>query len=263
MKSIKAGLKFTAFGLWTLLCALPQMLLLCFTRGPSAYYIPWIWENGARMIFGIRYEIIGTPVTDRQTFYACNHLSYLDIPVLGSVLRASFLAKSEVADWPVFGFLSKLQQTEFIDRRRTAISRETDSLASKITAGRSLIIFPEGTSTDGQSVLPFKSSLFSLVLDNAARDTLTVQPMTIQLLEADGRLPSTQEVRDIYAWHREMTTELPAHLWRFAQSRGARVRLTFHAPLQASAYDDRKVLAKDCHENVSKGLSPLSPAIAA
>ena len=254
MKSTKAGLKLAAFVLWSLLLVPPQMLVMILTKGPAAYEITHLWHKGVCAIFGIRYEVRGKPETRRQVLFMSNHLSYLDIPLIASVLKASFVAKRDVADWPVFGFLSKLQQTAFVERKRTAVGKEADSLHGRIKAGRSLIIFPEGTSTDGQGVLPFKSSLFSLAL-NDAPPHLLVQPMTIQVLKIDGRVPEKQDDRDLYAWHRDMTTELPEHLWRFAKTSGARLRLTFHEPLRASAYDDRKVLAQACHDNVSKGLT--------
>lgn len=254
MKSTKAALKVATFLLWCVLCVPPQMIILAFHKGKHAYLLPWIWENGTRMIFGIRYEITGAPFTDGQTFYMSNHLSYLDVPLLGSILRASFVAKSEVEKWPVFGFLSKLQQTEFIDRQRTAIAKETNALAQKVASGRSLIIFPEGTSTSGNEVLPFKSSLFTLALGEG-NENLFVQPVTLSLLEVDGGKPHSKDESDLYAWPRGMEMGLPPHLWRFAKTSGAHLRVTFHPPIRARDFSDRKILAKACHDSVSKGLN--------
>ena len=257
MTSFKASFKLVLFALWSLLLVPPQILLLLLTKGPAAYYIPNLWQKGVCTIFGIRLEVCGTPETRRQVLFMSNHISYLDIPAIASLLKASFVAKGDVANWPVFGFLSKLQQTAFVERKRTSIGKEADSLQGRIAAGRSLIIFPEGTSTDGQTVLPFKSSLFSLALNDNNAD-LYVQPMTVQVLEVNGREPRTQEDRDLYAWHRDMDTELPTHLWRFAQTSGAKLRMTFHEPLRAAAYEDRKVLAQACHDNVINGLAAIA-----
>ncbi len=259
MKSFKASLKVAAFALWSLLCVPPQIVLLAFHKGKHAYLIPWIWENGVRIILGIRYEIEGIPLRGHRTFYMCNHLSYLDIPLLGSVLRASFVAKSEVENWPVFGFLSKLQQTEFIERKRTSIADEVNKISQKTASGRSLIIFPEGTSTSGTEVLPFKSSLFTLAL-GAGNDDLFIQPVTITLLEVDGRVPQTKDERDHYAWPIDLDMELPPHLFRFAKTSGAKLRLSFHPPLKACAFQDRKILAKACHDSVSKRLEEAKAA---
>lgn len=243
-------------GLFALLCLVvipPQLLILAFHKGKYAYFIPWLWENGTRIIFGIRYELAGIPLKGHQTFFMSNHLSYLDVPLLGSILRASFVAKSEVENWPVFGFLSKLQQTEYIDRRRTAIADETNKIAKKIASGRSLIIFPEGTSTSGLEVLPFKSSLFTLALGEG-NENIFLQPVTITLLQVNGRAPQSKDDNDLYAWPREMEMGLPEHLFRFAKTSGAKLRVTFHPPMKAAEFTDRKILAKACHDSVSKGL---------
>lgn len=254
MRTVIACCKFLAFALWSLLCVPPQLVLLMFHRGRYAYAVPELWHRGVCRIFNIQFYIEGTPYKSSQVFYMCNHLSYLDIPMLGSVIKqASFLAKSEVKNWPVFGFLSTLHQTEYIERKRTAVAEAAEALTNKVANGRNLIIFPEGTSTDGRTVRPFKSSLFVLALDSKNTD-LHIQPVTIKLLEADGRPPFDQKDRDIYAWHIDMNTELPVHLWRFAKSKGARLLVIFHPPLKASDFDDRKALAKTCHDSVINGL---------
>ncbi len=253
MNSFKASLKMAAFLVWTLVLVPPQMIILAFHKGKHAYTIPFLWENGVRMIFQIRYSIEGIPLTGHQVFYMSNHLSYLDVPLLGSILRASFVAKSEVINWPVFGFLSKLQQTEFIERKRTSISQETNKLAAKIASGRSLIIFPEGTSTSGYEVLPFKSSLFTLAL-SPGNDNIFIQPVTISLLEVNGRAPQTKDEQDHYAWPLDLEMGLPEHLFRFAKTSGAKLVVKFHSPVKAADFDDRKVLAKTCHDSVSSGL---------
>ncbi len=253
MNSFKAFLKITAFILWSLLLVPPQVILLLFHRGKYAYTIPFLWENGVRAIFQIRFSVEGIPLRGHQVFYMSNHLSYLDVPLLGSILPASFLAKSEVKNWPVFGFLSKLQQTEFIERKRTAIASETGKLAEKIANGRSLILFPEGTSTSGYEVEPFKSSLFTLALGSGNED-IFLQPVTISLLKVGGKVPATKDERDLYAWPRDLDMELPPHLFRFAKTSGADLRVTFHQPVRARDFTDRKVLAKTCHDSVSNGL---------
>jgi 1-acyl-sn-glycerol-3-phosphate acyltransferase len=253
MNSFKASFKMLAFVLWSLALVPPQMLVLAFHKGKHAYTIPFLWENGVRSIFQIRYMIEGVPLRGHQVFFMSNHLSYLDVPLLGSILKASFVAKSEVENWPVFGFLSKLQQTEFIERKRTAITRETGKLAAKIANGRSLILFPEGTSTSGYEVEPFKSSLFTLAL-SSGNDDIFVQPVTINLLKVNGTVPATKDERDLYAWPRDLDMELPPHLFRFAKTSGADLRVTFHPPVRARDFTDRKVLAKTCHDSVSNGL---------
>lgn len=258
MSTIKAAFKLFLFFLICIPVVPAQLLLLLVHRGRYSYVIPHLWHKGVSRIFSISVRVKGTPYTDSQTIYLSNHLSYLDIPVIGGVLKASFVAKADVANWPVFGFLSKLQQTAFISRSRKDASKEKNALANMMKEGKSLIIFPEGTSTDGKTVRNFKSSLFSIALGNENKD-LKVQPFTISMSAIEGRSVDTQEDRDLYAWHVEMDTPLPDHLWRFAKSKGAVITLTFHDTLLAADYDDRKKLSQTCHESVLGGLQNAEP----
>lgn len=253
MRSFLAGFKLFLFFLLSCVIVPLQLLVLLVHKGRGAYILPCLWHKGVCAIFGLKVQVEGQPIRKGQVLYVANHLSYLDIPVIGTVLKASFVAKKDVASWPVFGFLSKLQQTAFIDRARGAAARERSSLGGMIAEGKSLIIFPEGTSTDGRDVLPFKSSLFALALE-ATNEAMQIQPLTLRADVVDGLAPETQELRDIYAWHRDMDTELPTHLWLFAMSKGAVITLTFHEAVPREAYEDRKTLAKTCHEHVSNGL---------
>lgn len=241
------------FFLWCLVMVPPQVAVMMFTRGPAAYTLPWLWQRGICRIFGIKVLIEGAPLTSRQTLFVANHVSYLDIPVIGCVLKASFIAKKEVAGWPVFGTLSRLQQTAFISRARGDAQKEKNALSNMIAEGKSLILFPEGTSTDGRDVVPFKSSLFSLTLDDGQR-ALMIQPVTLRVEAVDGRSPEDQSVRDLYAWYGDMT--MPPHLKAFAGSKGAVIRLIFHEPIDPRGYADRKTLADACCAAVRSGIAP-------
>lgn len=226
---------------------------MLFCKGNAAYILPWLWQKIVCSIFRITVRVNGTPYTDSQTIYMSNHVSYLDIPAIGSILRASFVAKKDVASWPVFGFLSKLQQTAFISRSREDVKKEKHALDSMLDDGKSLIIFPEGTSTDGREVRLFKSSLFSIAMKKNLRG-IKVQPVTLRMETVNQKQIHTQDDRDLYSWHIDMDTPLDKHLWRFARNKGAVISLTFHPPLNASDFSDRKTLAKACYNTVSKGL---------
>ncbi len=265
MSDVKAVLKMLLFVLLTLPVVVGQLLVLSVHRGKYAYIIPKLWHKGVCAIFSIRVKIEGTPYKNGQVIYLSNHLSYLDIPVIGGVLTASFVAKADVASWPVFGFLSRLQQTAFISRARQNAKKETNSLAHMMgEEKRNIVVFPEGTSTDGRTVRDFKSSLFSIAT-GAENPEMMVQPFTISMILVNGDSIKTQEDRDLYAWHIEMETALQDHLWHFAKSKGAHITLTFHDPILARDYTDRKELAKICHENVLGGLqcADSAPKIAA
>lgn len=260
MRNVIASSKFFAMAIWSISLIPFQIIILSVHRGKWAYELPYIWERGMCRIFGIKVVIEGVPNKDKQTIYMANHLSYLDIPAIASILKASFVAKADVAKWPVFGFLSKMQQTAFIERSRKEVALQKNALQNMLAEGKSLIIFPEGTSSDGRDVLPFKSSLFSIALgENATQQDLYIQPVTVSLINANGAEPTTQDIRDLYAWHGDMT--LPPHLWQFAKSCGATIKLTFHEPYIAATFDDRKILAGKCHTDVLNGLH--TPPLAA
>ncbi len=254
MSTFKAFLKFFLFALLTMVVIAIQWLLLLIHKGKGSYILPQIWHRCVCFIFAIKVQVIGKPNKGKQTVYVGNHLSYLDIPVIGSVLKASFIAKKDVSSWPVFGFLSTLQQTAFISRERADIRQAKNDLDKMIEEGKSLIIFPEGTSTDGRAVFPFKSSLFSVAMKKESED-IYVQPFTIKMEKIDGKDVKTQKDRDIYSWHIDMDTPLATHLWLFAKSKGAIISLSFHDVLKAGEFENRKTLAKVCHEAVSSGLN--------
>jgi 1-acyl-sn-glycerol-3-phosphate acyltransferase len=253
MKTFRASLKMAGFVIAILVLVPPQIIFLIFHRGKYAYIIPRLWHRALSAILNIQIEMRGAPDFKTQTLYVCNHLSYLDIVALGGVIkRASFLAKSDVKSWPLFGFLAGLQRTAYIDRKRTSIGAAKTDLEIFLAEGHSLIFFPEGTSTSGVIVKPFKSSLFALALQGDR--SIRIQPVTIAIAAVDGRAPQNIDDNNIYAWPLEMETSLGAHLWGFARSKGVRLILTFHAPIIAAPGDDRKLLAKTCEDSVSKGL---------
>ena len=251
MKQLRIFYKAALFTLWCALVVPLQLIALRFTHGRGAYTLPYFWHNRICGVFGLKVVVEGTPLHDQQTLFVCNHVSYLDIPVMASVLKASFVAKKEVSGWPVFGTLARLQQTAFISRSRNDAQKEKNALTNMLASGKSVILFPEGTSTDGRDVVPFKSSLFSMTLDGN-RNGMLIQPVTLVVDSVDGRSANDQTARDVYAWYGDMT--MPPHLSGFTASKGAVIRLVFHPPIDPAAYADRKTLADDCWRIVQSGL---------
>jgi 1-acyl-sn-glycerol-3-phosphate acyltransferase len=253
MTKIKAVLKITLFLVWCLLCAPTQFIYLLFVKGRSAYTLPYFWQRGVCKIFGIKVVVSGAPISTAQTVFCSNHISFLDIPVIGSVLKASFVAKGEVESWPVFGFLSKLQQTIFISRKRSDAHRAGQQIEQSLKQGKNIIIFPEGTSSDGSNVLGMKAALFSPLV--GLKNTV-IQPFTIWIKAVDKQpvagASDPQKLRDLYAWYGDM--ELAPHLWAFAQHKGAVIELVFHAPIAADSGADRKALAALCEEKIRNPL---------
>lgn len=243
MRPLIAILKLLLFAIWSLCMVSIQLMILIFSHKEVAYIMPYMWHHGVCTIFRVTVTTSGEIAPPNATLYISNHMSWIDIPVIGSVLKASFVAKREVASWPLFGFLSKLQQTAFIDRNRRSALKEKDSLKNKLDAGKSLILFPEGTSSDGSSILPFKSSLFELV---KGEKDITLQPFSITIQGINNRPAITQEQRDLYAWYGDM--DLAPHLWVLAQQKRIHIHLDFLPPLEIKPESQRKELSNNAYQ---------------
>jgi 1-acyl-sn-glycerol-3-phosphate acyltransferase len=165
-----------------------------------------------------------------------NHGSWLDIFVLNACDLVYFVAKSEVRGWAGIGWLARATGTLFIARRGTEAKAQQAMLADRLQAGHRLLFFPEGTSTDAQRILPFKSTLFAAFLAEGLRERLQVQPVTVLY-----RAPAGEDAR-FYGWWGDM--DFGGHLLRMlAAPRHGAVEVTFHPPLRAAAFPDRKALA--------------------
>jgi 1-acyl-sn-glycerol-3-phosphate acyltransferase len=177
-------------------------------------------------------------------------VSYLDIPVLGSIVPVSFVAKSEVAQWPGYGWLAKLQRTVFVDRRRNTTLQQRDSLHRRLMAGDALVLFPEGTSNDGNRILPFRSALLS-VAEAATDRPLIIQPVSIAYTSVNG-VALGWGLRPLVAWYGGM--ELGGHLWRFSRLGRVEVVVQFHDEARLGEFASRKELTRHCQEAVAAGV---------
>lgn len=159
---VLATIRLTLYLLFTLLL-MPVQWVALRTSPRLAVALPLFYHRICLRILGMRVERHGEGNGRHPTLFVVNHCSYLDIAVLGSLIGGSFVAKAEVAGWPLFGWLAKLQRTVFVDRqRRAGVSGQRDEIANRLEAGDDLILFPEGTSSDGNRILPFKTALFAV-----------------------------------------------------------------------------------------------------
>jgi lyso-ornithine lipid O-acyltransferase len=211
-----------------------------------------LWCATYCRIAGLKIETYGRVCDARPTLFVANHVSYLDIVVLGRLLDATFVAKAEVRRWPAIGFIAALGRTVFIDRARSLSAGQSTTLAERLRAGESLILFAEGTSSDGGRVLPFKSALFAAVSDPDLARQVRVQPVSIAYTRFRGGLPISHGQRPLYAWYGDM--ELVPHLWSVLGLPGARVEVRFHEPVSAAAFASRKELARHAEREVAGGL---------
>lgn len=220
------------------LALLTQAALLACSRGRvSMLFTPW-FHAGFAVVLGLRVRYVGVPLQGRGVVQVSNHLSYLDVTALGQHLRTRFVAKQEVRAWPLFGLLSRLQQTVFISRARHRAGAVAHELAQALAGEHGLLLFPEGTTSGGATVLPFKSSIFAPLL---AVPRVLVQPVRIELLSVDGIALADGGERSLYAYYGDAT--LVPHLWRFMRGRGAEVRIHFLPPIAVADCTNRKALA--------------------
>ena len=235
---------------WTVLL-MPVQALGLMLRAPWVATFPRWYHRRCCRILGLRVRAIGRPAAARPVLFAANHISYLDITVLSSLLAASFVAKTEVAGWPLFGWLARLQRSVFVDRKVRSTAEQRDSIAARLAAKDALILFPEGTSGDGNRVLPFKSALFS-VADHAAAGPVVVQPVSVAYTRLDG-MPIGRALRPLFAWYGSMA--MAPHLWTMLGLGTVEVVVEFHPPTTLAECGSRKTLARYCEERVSAGLA--------
>ncbi|MEM7744590.1 MAG: 1-acyl-sn-glycerol-3-phosphate acyltransferase [Pseudomonadota bacterium] len=211
--------------------------------------VAWVWSRICLWLFGVRLVVHGRPVTSGAL--VANHSSWLDILALRSVKLLYFVSKAEVADWPGVGFITRITGTVFIERRRSQAKEQERVLRERIAADQRLCFFPEGTSTDGLRVLPFKSSLFSAFFEDGAGADIAIQPVTVRYSVPDGPL---ELPRNFYGWWGDMGFE--AHIWDVVtRSFGGKVDVIFHPPVSAAEFEDRKRLAEHCFRTVAAGMA--------
>ncbi len=236
---------------WTLSLMPVQGLGLALRR-PWSRTLPAFYHRGCCRILGFRLRTIGTPTATRPVLFASNHVSYTDITVLGSLIIGSFIAKAEVAGWPLFGWLAKLQRSVFIDRRAGSARLQRDAMTRRLAAGDALILFPEGTSGDGNRVLPFKSALFGAAEAVPATGPIAVQPVSIAYTRLDG-MPLGRLLRPFLAWYG--TAALAPHLWSMLGLGTVEVVVEFHPPTFLADCGSRKALARYCHGRIAGGMA--------
>jgi lyso-ornithine lipid O-acyltransferase len=233
---------------------LPIQALAIFFKLDLARTLPPAYHRLVCRILGIRVAIQGQLAKSRPLLIVGNHSSYLDIEVFGSLIPGSFVAKAEIARWPFFGWLAKLQRSVFIERRSSKAREHKDEIEKRLLEGDVLILFPEGTSNDGNRILPFRSALFSVAERRIEGEALIVQPVSLAYTRLDG-MPMGRSFRPFFAWYGDM--ELPPHLWRMLGLGVLTVEVIFHEPVTIDRFGTRKALAEECWRIVSEGVATL------
>jgi len=244
---LRAVLRLAGVILVTALAIVVLFLLTVFPRRLRA----WAVQGFARVqcwLVGVRLQVVGKPAGG-PTLYVSNHCSWLDIPVLMAQMDSRFVAKAELARWPIFGLFARLGGTIFVGRKRAGNADDAHAMAESLRAGHGLVLFPEGTTSDGARVLPFRTTFFAAA-DHAAR----VQPVTI-VYDRMGWLPTCRRDRPVFAWYGDM--QPMTHLWRLLRRRGARATVVFHEPFAPELLPDREQLAAEAARIIATSAATL------
>lgn len=222
--------------------------------------IPHAYHRLVCRILGIRVIVHGQAARASGVLFVANHCSWIDIPAMSAAAAVSFVAKREIAAWPFFGLLAKLQRTIFIARdKRGETGRYRDAIRARLRAKDNLVLFPEGTSSDGNRVLSFKSALFAVAeagtdAEDPIAETWTplIQPVSIAYTGLCG-LPLQRSERPFVTWYGDM--ELVPHLWDMVRRGPIEAVVIFHAPLAAETAASRKRMAAAAQDAVARGVA--------
>lgn len=228
-----------------------QAALVRFGHRGARRFPHWYHRNVCRLL-GLRIDVEGEVVRDRPVLLVANHTSWLDIPVLSAVAPVSFVAKKEVGGWPFVSALARLQRSVFVDRsRRTAVGQATSEILSRLAQGDTIVLFAEGTSSDGNRVLPFMTSLFAAAKpsEKSAQPVpdAVVQTLSLVYTRLHG-IPLGRNDRPMVGWYGDM--EMTSHAWELLKAGPLDVRIRVGAPVPLASFADRKELARHSEAQV-------------
>lgn len=231
--------------------------------GRRATLAPILFHRVFLRLFSVRVTQSGTPPAPGEAaLVLANHVSWLDIVAIGSLRPLSFVAKSEIAGWPVISSLAALQRTIYIDRqRRGATAAVSTAMGHRLAEGELVVLFAEGTTGDGTRLLPFRSSLVgaarAALQAEAGRGRVRLQPLAITYPRRNG-LPVTRAERAAIAWYGDM--ELAPHLASFVQGGPVDVHVVWGAPIAFEATTDRKAATAAAEAEVRAALRGVGAA---
>lgn len=258
MRHVRAFIVLSAFFLFTL-PLMPLQLLLIRSGSRRARSFPHWYHRWVCRILGIRITVQGQLRTGQGVLLVSNHVSWLDIPVISAVAPVSFIAKREVSHWPFVSWLAKLQRTVFVDReKRNEVTSKTNEILRRLKAGDTVVLFAEGTSSHGSSVLPFKTSLFAAVKPSKAdaeECDVSVQTLAIAYRKIYG-LPVGRRGRHLIGWYGDM--DMGSHGWRLLGLGPLDVAIRLGPPVPLQDFADRKALARHTEAAVRRDVIALT-----
>ncbi|MBN9353007.1 MAG: 1-acyl-sn-glycerol-3-phosphate acyltransferase [Hyphomicrobium denitrificans] len=240
--SLRASAVLAAFFGLTVPLMPVQAILLRVSDRAARRFPHWYHRQVCRLL-GVKLNIEGSVAKGAPVLLVCNHTSWLDIPVLSALAPVSFVAKLEVGSWPFVSALARLQRSVFVDRtRRLAAGDAANAITMRLQQGDTIVLFPEGTSSDGNRVLPFKTSLFGAVAGATvpAAEQVVVQTAAVVYTHMHG-VPVTRAERPRIGWYGDM--EMTSHAWGVLKSGAITVTIKVGPPVPLTDFKDRKDLA--------------------
>ena len=236
-------LKFFIFIFTTIFLIFLKSFLKHFSKKISQKIIQ-VFHKSLLWLVNINVEVVGKKnLNNVPTLYVSNHLSYLDIPILGSTLNGRFVAKNEISNWPIIGYLSMVGNTIFVNRNLKFLKTNKSIIFDHISKGNNIILFPEGTTSDGIRVLRFKSSL----LTSLEQKNILIQPIVIKYKSVNG-MPLNRWLKPIIAWYGDM--DLKSHLKNVLKLFSIKVKITFLPPFNAKDFSNRKDMTSTLHHAI-------------
>ena len=229
---------------WTVFSLMLYCILTIIPFYDQRTYIPFYHRVLCRLM-GVKIILKGNMSTHLPTLFVSNHVSYLDIPVLGSLINAGFVAKSEIANWPFINVLARIQNTIFIERKASKAKAQIAIIRERLNDNYSLILFPEGTSTNGAEVLPLKSSLFSAAEPMDIDKKIYIQPISVVYAQHNDS-GMDQDVRDHFAWYADFP--FGSHFFKMLSKGSITAVITFNEPVLFSDFSSRKDCANACEQ---------------
>lgn len=213
--------------------------------------VPRIWHRAVTRLLGLRVHTHGRIAAARPLLIAANHVSWTDIVVLSALADVHFIARADMSNWPLIGTLARLQRSVFVEReRRRSSGLQAGEIGARLTAGDPMVLFAEGTTGDGNRLLPFKSTLFAaaqMALEAGGAEAVTVQPVAIAYTRLHG-MPMGRALRPQLAWIGDMP--LMPHLRKLLEEGAVDVEVHFGEPVAFRAGADRKQIARQAEDSV-------------
>ncbi|NRP71905.1 1-acyl-sn-glycerol-3-phosphate acyltransferase [Ensifer psoraleae] len=219
-------------------------------------WLPRFWHRVACLLLGLRVRVHGEPERRRPLLLSANHVSWKDILVLSSVADVVFVAKSEVKTWPVFGLLARLQASIFVERdQKRTTGNQVNEIGRRLADGEIVVLFPEGTTSDGNRLLDIKTSLFGAAasaVPHSPTGVVHVQPLAISYTGIHG-MPMGRYNRPIAAWPGD--TGLLPHLFGVLREGALDVDVDFGEAVDYDRHANRKDVSRTIEQRIRSMLS--------